>query len=328
MGEIKFYEDGVEPTQVVEQNIQQEPAKAEPVTPTEQKAEQPQDVSAYVKEKFGLDESELSERLTKFSEYEKLNKELAESNPYKSDYGRQIDELIAEGMEFNDAVEFLQLDVEKMVSVDKITRHLKSTVAKGLSDSQIKDYILEDLGYSLSNLDEEEKQEIWNNLTPSQQIKLNKMTDEANQFLVSKKESLKNSAPKRHEVLQGKENLERIKAWEREIPSMITDKITEKVKDLDVVFEVPKEEKAEVAKLALSYAEQAGLDVSNKENLEHVKSYATNVMRLRNFDKFMELAFNSGSSKQLDADLNKFENPQISRQRNAPSEKGKITFYE
>jgi len=324
---ITFYDEGQEAPRDVQQVEEQAPVQES--QQQEQIQEQaPIDYGAYIKEKFGVEETELSQRLSKVEEYERLNKELSEATPYKSDYARQIDELVSEGMDFDQAIEFMKLDIEKMDSVDKIATHLKSTVAKDLNISEIKDYILEDLGYSVDGLDAEDKDKIWSELTPSQKIKLNKLTDEANTFLAQKKENLKNNAPKRHEVLQGKENLERIKAWEQQIPNLITDKILQKIKDSEVVFELSSEEKQEVAKLTSNYVQSVGLDVSNKESLEHVQSYMQNIVRLRNFDKFLELAYNSGSSKQLDKDLQEFENPNLSRSRTATKEKGKVTFYE
>lgn len=94
----------------------------EPTTTTV--TEQPKFEDLLQKE-FGADVNTVKERFTKYDELEKQLKELSSKPTYKTDYGKQIDEWLANGVSIENIARFGKMDLKTMDADAKIRTMLE-----------------------------------------------------------------------------------------------------------------------------------------------------------------------------------------------------------
>jgi len=270
------------------------------------------DYDKHISERFGADPDTIKSRLEKEQSNEALLQELKEANPYKSEFAKQVDDLVSEGMSFDQAVDFIKLDPTKMSDFDKIVFQLKNTTAKGVSDEDILNYIKEDL---LGGADEDD-------LSPSQKIKLNELTAGAEKFLQEKKDSLKVNTKSRSSILEGKEASERMSRWESTAKESVQPKYTFSTKEGEVNFELAPEQKKEVENLVMNHLKSANLDPSKKEDVETVNQIANNFVKVLHFDSILELGIKNGVAIALKKEVEDRHNPELTRERNNPNRSG------
>lgn len=270
------------------------------------------DYDKHINERFGADPDTIKSRLEKEQSNEALINELKEANPYKSEFAKQVDDLVSEGMSFDQAVDFIKLDPTKMSDFDKIVFQLKNTTAKGVSDEDILNYIKEDL---LGGADEED-------LSPSQKIKLNELTEKADKFLQEKKDSLKVNTKSRNSIFEGKETSERMAKWETSAKESVQPKYSFSTKEGEVNFELAPEQKKEVETLVMNHLKTANLDPSKKEDVETVKQIANNFVKVLHFDSILELGIKNGVAIALKKEVEDKHNPELTRERNNPNASG------
>ena len=258
------------------------------------------DYDAHINERFGADADTIKSRLEKEQSNEALINELKEANPYKSEFAKQVDDLVSEGMSFDQAVDFIKLDPTKMSDFDKIVFQLKNTTAKGVSDEDILNYIHEDLLGGAEGT-----------LTPSQKIKLNEqLTEKAEKFLQEKKDSLKVNTKSRNSIFEGKETSERMAKWETSAKESVQPKYSFSTKEGEVNFELAPEQKKEVETLVMNHLKTANLDPSKKEDVETVKQIANNFVKVLHFDSILELGIKNGVAIALKKEVEDKHNPE------------------
>lgn len=268
------------------------PTKTQSQEPTKEVKTQKQESAFDFKSKFGLEETEVEQRIKEYETLKQDYDKVVSSSPYKTTYAEQIDKLMDNGVDFQTAVNYLSTDLDKIEGLDLLVadKIISHPSLKG-KEEQLK-----------NELAEQYKQGEWAEAAKvMDQLEFEKAVAEAKE---RQKKYLEDSIqPKRAEILAEKESAKNKQDWEKEFPSIVPKSLKYNVEGVEINFEI-KDAKLE-AQLNNIIQNLGG---ATKENVEAAKEYIENELLVANKEAIFKLIFNQGGTVKEKANLDELEN--------------------
>jgi hypothetical protein len=265
----------------------------------EQKVEAPATEQAATEEKsidfksrFGFDETEIEQRVKGYDELKADLEKVVNSNPYKSNYAEQLDNLLSKGVDLTAAINYLTTDVDKMDGLDLLVTDMviQNPSLKGKEEA-----LKEELA-------EKFKQGEWaDGAKVMDTLEFEKAVAEAKE---RQKKYLEDSiTPKRADIIAEKEAAKNKQEWEKEFPNIVPKSLKFEIEGKQINFEI-KDPKLEVQ---LNNIIQS-LGGVTKENVETAKEYIENELLVANKQAIFKLIYEQGATSKVKETFNELEN--------------------